>query len=44
VTIGADWVSAEVRGTWRVALLGPLVPVPLHAQATMVPEDRPWGR
>jgi Flp pilus assembly protein TadG len=45
VTIGSDTVSAEVRGTWRVALLGPLVSVPLHAQASMVREEfRPWGR
>lgn len=45
VTIDVDAVSADVRGTWHVALLGPLVPVPLHAQATLVREEfRPWGR
>jgi Flp pilus assembly protein TadG len=45
VTMDADTVSADVRGTWRVALLGPLVSVPLHAQASMVREEfRPWGR
>lgn len=45
VQIGPDVTTAEVRGTWYVAPLGPLVPVPLHATAAMLREQfRPGGR
>jgi hypothetical protein len=45
VQIGMDSATAEVRGTWRVAPLGALVPVPLHASATILREQfRPGGR
>lgn len=45
VQIGADAVSAEVGGTFYVAPLGPLLPVPLHARTTMLREQfRPGGR
>ena len=45
VEIGPDVITAEVRGTWHVAPLGPLVPVPLHATTTMLREQfRPGGR
>ena len=45
VEIGADAATAEVRGTWHVAPLGPLVPVRLHATTTMLREQfRPGGR
>ena len=45
VQIGPDVTTAEVRGTWYAAPLGPLVPVPLHATTTMLREQfRPGGR
>jgi Flp pilus assembly protein TadG len=45
VEIGPDVTTAEVRGTWHVAPLGPLVPVRLHATTTMLREQfRPGGR
>jgi Flp pilus assembly protein TadG len=45
VNIGPDVTTAEVSGTWYVAPLGPLVPVPLHARASMLREQfRPGGR
>jgi Flp pilus assembly protein TadG len=45
VSIDLDSVTADVRGTWRVAPMGPLVEVPVHARATLVRERfRPWGR
>jgi TadE-like protein len=45
VRIGTDSATAEVRGTWHVAPLGPLVPVPLHATTTILREQfRPGGR
>jgi len=45
VTIGPDTATADVRGTWLVAPLGPLVAVPLHATTTLVREQfRPGGR
>jgi Flp pilus assembly protein TadG len=45
VEIGADVTTAEVRGTWYVAPLGPLLPVPLHATTSLLREQfRPGGR
>src|SRR6266540_2529174 len=45
VQVGPDTATAEVRGTWFVAPLGPLVPVQLHATTTMLREQfRPGGR
>jgi len=45
VRIGTDSATAEVHGTWRVAPLGALVPVPLHASTTILREQfRPGGR
>lgn len=45
VQVGANAVIAEVHGTWYVAPLGPLAPVPLHATTTMLREQfRPGGR
>ena len=36
VRIGTDSATAEVQGTWHVAPLGALVPVPLHASTTIL--------
>ena len=45
VVIDLDTATAEVRGTWYVAPLGPLVAVPLHAKTTMLRQVfRPGGR
>jgi Flp pilus assembly protein TadG len=45
VDIGPDVTTADVRGTWYVAPLGPLVPVPVHARTSMLREQfRPGGR
>src|SRR5438552_1560905 len=45
VQVGPDSATADVHGTWYVAPLGPLVPVPLHATTTMLREQfRPGGR
>ncbi len=45
VQVGTDAVIADVHGTWYVAPLGHLVPVPLHATTTMLREQfRPGGR
>lgn len=45
VRIGTDSATAEVHGTWHVAPLGALVPVPLHASTTILREQfRPGGR
>jgi hypothetical protein len=45
VNVGADVVTAEVRGSWPVLLLGPLASAPLHATATLARERfRPGGR
>jgi Flp pilus assembly protein TadG len=45
VTIDPETTTAEVSGTWYVAPLGALVPVPLHARTTMLRQVfRPGGR
>jgi hypothetical protein len=45
VQVGADVVTAEVRGSWPVVLVGPLASAPLHATATLARERfRPGGR
>jgi hypothetical protein len=45
VQIGADTATAEVRGTWHVAPLGPLIAVPVHSTTRMLREQfRPGGR
>jgi hypothetical protein len=45
IQVGADIVTAELRGSWPVVLLGPLANAPLHATATLERERfRPWGR
>jgi hypothetical protein len=45
VRLDPDVVTAEVRGSWPVVLLGPLASAPLHATATLQRERfRPGGR
>jgi len=45
VQVGPDTATAEVRGVWYVAPLGPLAPVPLRGSATVLREQfRPGGR
>jgi hypothetical protein len=45
VQVGANVVTAEVRGSWPVVLLGPIASAPLHATATVERERfRPGGR
>jgi hypothetical protein len=45
VQVGADVVTADVRGSWPMVLLGPLASAPLHATATLARERfRPGGR